>query len=182
MIFLSVVSAFAASPGNHTTGKGRQHEDDDGGAGTVYAGLARLFRILRNTADRLNPLGPIAAQSGFVAAVENAASSPASADGTGGARAAGEQYSRQQSRPLVSRRYARVLVLSFPGIKVMPKLKTHKGASKRFKKTGTGKVVREHAFARHILTSKSRKRKNKLHTSVVADESDQAKLKRMIPY
>ena len=41
----------------------------------------------------------------------------------------------------------------------MPKLKTHKGASKRFKKTGTGKVVRGHAFARHILTSKSRKRK-----------------------
>ena len=65
---------------------------------------------------------------------------------------------------------------------VMPKLKTHKGASKRFKKTGTGKVVRAHAFARHILTSKSRKRKNKLHTSVVADDADQAKLKRMIPY
>src|ERR1017187_5851975 len=64
----------------------------------------------------------------------------------------------------------------------MPKLKTHKGASKRFKKTGTGKVVRQHAFARHILTSKSRKRKNKLHTAVVADESDQAKPQRMIPY
>ena len=35
----------------------------------------------------------------------------------------------------------------------MPKLKTHKGAAKRFKKTGTGKVKRRHAFARHILTS-----------------------------
>ena len=67
-------------------------------------------------------------------------------------------------------------------IKAMPKLKTHKGASKRFKKTGTGKVVRQHAFARHILTSKSRKRKNKLHTGVVADDADQAKLQRMIPY
>ena len=65
---------------------------------------------------------------------------------------------------------------------VMPKLKTHKGASKRFKKTGTGKIVRQHAFARHILTSKGRKRKNKLHQSVVADDSDQAKLARMIPY
>jgi large subunit ribosomal protein L35 len=64
----------------------------------------------------------------------------------------------------------------------MPKLKTHKGASKRFKKTGTGKVVRQHAFARHILTSKSRKRKNKLHTGVVADAADQAVLQRMIPY
>ena len=70
----------------------------------------------------------------------------------------------------------------FPENIFMPKLKTHKGASKRFKKTGTGKVVRQHAFARHILTSKSRKRKNKLHTSVVADDSDQAKLQRMIPY
>jgi large subunit ribosomal protein L35 len=64
----------------------------------------------------------------------------------------------------------------------MPKLKTHKGASKRFKKTGTGKVVRHHAFARHILTSKSRSRKRKLTQSVVADKTDQAKLKRMIPY
>jgi large subunit ribosomal protein L35 len=64
----------------------------------------------------------------------------------------------------------------------MPKLKTHKGASKRFKKTGTGKVVRQHAFARHILTSKSRKRKNQLHASAVADDADQPKLQRMIPY
>ena len=37
----------------------------------------------------------------------------------------------------------------------MPKMKTHKGAAKRFKKTGTGKVARHHAFARHILTSKA---------------------------
>ena len=64
----------------------------------------------------------------------------------------------------------------------MPKLKTHKGASKRFKKTGTGKVVRHHAFARHILTSKVRSRKRKLKHAVVADDSDQAKLKKMIPY
>ena len=64
----------------------------------------------------------------------------------------------------------------------MPKLKTHKGASKRFKKTGTGKVVRHHAFARHILTSKTRSRKRKLVQGVVADRTDQRKLKRMIPY
>lgn len=64
----------------------------------------------------------------------------------------------------------------------MPKLKTHKGASKRFKRTGTGKIVRNHAFARHILTSKSRSRKRKLHQSTVADTADQAKLKLMIPY
>jgi large subunit ribosomal protein L35 len=64
----------------------------------------------------------------------------------------------------------------------MPKLKTHKGASKRFKKTGTGKVVRNHAFARHILTSKARKRKRKLHKAVVADPTNQPSLRRMLPY
>ncbi len=64
----------------------------------------------------------------------------------------------------------------------MPKLKTHSGASKRFKKTATGKVVRGHAFARHILTSKGRKRKNKLHETVVADAANQPALKRMLPY
>jgi large subunit ribosomal protein L35 len=64
----------------------------------------------------------------------------------------------------------------------MPKLKTHKGASKRFKKTGTGKIVRHHAFARHILTSKPRSRKRKLRQAVVADPTDQPKLRSMLPY
>jgi large subunit ribosomal protein L35 len=64
----------------------------------------------------------------------------------------------------------------------MPKLKTHKGAAKRFKKTGTGKIVRGHANARHILTSKARSRKRKLGQSVVADDADQAKLRKMLPY
>ena len=64
----------------------------------------------------------------------------------------------------------------------MPKLKTHKGASKRFKKTGTGKVVLNHAFGRHTLTSKPHKRKKKLHKGVVADPADQPTLRRMLPY
>ena len=64
----------------------------------------------------------------------------------------------------------------------MPKLKTHKGAAKRFKKTGTGKVMRSHAFARHILTSKPHKRKKKLHQRVLADPPNQPALKRMLPY
>jgi large subunit ribosomal protein L35 len=64
----------------------------------------------------------------------------------------------------------------------MPKLKTHKGASKRFRKTGTGKIARRHAFARHILTSKPRSRKRKLGQSVLADDADQAKLQVMLPY
>jgi large subunit ribosomal protein L35 len=64
----------------------------------------------------------------------------------------------------------------------MPKLKTHKGASKRFKRTGTGKIVRNHAFGRHILTSKARSRKRKLRQSTVVDDVDQAKLSVMLPY
>jgi large subunit ribosomal protein L35 len=64
----------------------------------------------------------------------------------------------------------------------MPKLKTHRGAAKRFKKTGTGKIVRASAFKRHILTSKTTKRKRGLRKSVVVSEADQAKLERMLPY
>ena len=64
----------------------------------------------------------------------------------------------------------------------MPKLKTHRGAAKRFKKTGTGKFMRNKAFARHILTSKSRSRKRQLHQSTVADAADQKKLETMLPY
>jgi large subunit ribosomal protein L35 len=64
----------------------------------------------------------------------------------------------------------------------MPKLKTHKGASKRFKKTGTGKVVRHHAFARHILTSKARSRKRKLAHGVVADPTNVPAILAMLPY
>ena len=64
----------------------------------------------------------------------------------------------------------------------MPKLKTHKGASKRFKKTGTGKIVRRHAFARHILTSKARSRKRKLGKSSVADDANSPEIHRMLPY
>ncbi len=64
----------------------------------------------------------------------------------------------------------------------MPKLKTHSGAAKRFKKTGTGKVKRGHSHLRHILTSKETKRKRKLREQVVLSKADEAKVKRMIPY
>ncbi len=64
----------------------------------------------------------------------------------------------------------------------MPKLKTHSGAAKRFKKTGTGKVKRGHAFIRHILTSKTTKKKRKLDQSAVLDKADERKIKRKIPY
>jgi large subunit ribosomal protein L35 len=64
----------------------------------------------------------------------------------------------------------------------MPKLKTHKGAAKRFKTTGTGKVVRRHSGARHILTSKSPRRKHRLGKSAVADKTNQHELRLMLPY
>jgi large subunit ribosomal protein L35 len=62
------------------------------------------------------------------------------------------------------------------------KLKTHRGAAKRFKKTGTGKFVRSKSFKRHILTSKSTKRKRGLRKDVVVSPSEQGKLERMLPY
>ena len=65
---------------------------------------------------------------------------------------------------------------------IMPKLKTHKGAAKRFKKTGTGKFKRRHAFARHILTSKAKSRKRKLATGVIVDPANARELQRMLPY
>ena len=64
----------------------------------------------------------------------------------------------------------------------MPKLKTHKGAAKRFKKTGPGKIKRHHAFARHILTSKARSRKRKLGQSTIADDANSPEINRMLPY
>jgi len=62
------------------------------------------------------------------------------------------------------------------------KLKTHKGAAKRFKITGTGKVKRHHSGARHILTKKASSRKRKLSQATVATDADTPKIKRMLPY
>ena len=64
----------------------------------------------------------------------------------------------------------------------MPKLKTHRGAAKRFKKTGTGKFRRGAAFKRHILSSKTTKRKRHLRGTHPVSEQDTEKLKRMLPY
>ena len=64
----------------------------------------------------------------------------------------------------------------------MPKLKTHRGAAKRFKKTGTGKIVRSKAFKQHILTSKSAKRRRDLRGTTIVDDADVPRVERMIPY
>lgn len=64
----------------------------------------------------------------------------------------------------------------------MPKIKTNRGAAKRFKVTGTGKVVRNRAFASHILTKKATKRKRTLRKSTLVDSTNLQKVNRMMPY
>ena len=64
----------------------------------------------------------------------------------------------------------------------MPKLKTHRGAAKRFNTTGTGKVTRKKAFSRHILTSKTTKQKRGLRGTTTVDTADEPRILRMIPY
>ncbi|MDZ7779613.1 MAG: 50S ribosomal protein L35 [Gemmatimonadota bacterium] len=64
----------------------------------------------------------------------------------------------------------------------MPKMKTHRGAAKRVKKTGTGKLKRMRANKSHILTKKTRKRKRRLRRSDLVASSDAKKLKRILPY
>ncbi len=64
----------------------------------------------------------------------------------------------------------------------MPKIKTKKGALKRFKRTGSGKLVRNRAFASHIMTKKSRKRKRNLRKSTIVDKVEVKKVARLLPY
>ena len=64
----------------------------------------------------------------------------------------------------------------------MPKLKTHKGAAKRFRLTANGKVKRGHSHARHILTSKTHKRKRRLDIDALVSEADEQRVKAMLPY
>jgi len=64
----------------------------------------------------------------------------------------------------------------------MPKLKTNRGAAKRFKKTGTGKFVYRKSHANHILTKKSRKRKRALRQDNLVDKTNERELKLLLPY
>ena len=64
----------------------------------------------------------------------------------------------------------------------MPKVKTNRGAAKRFKATGSGRIKRSKAYSSHILTKKSTKRKRNLRKSGLIAESDQKAVKRMLPY
>jgi large subunit ribosomal protein L35 len=85
-------------------------------------------------------------------------------------------------RPRLSRRENPLEVKVLVKAKVKLKLKTHRGAAKRFKLTAGGKVIRRHAFARHILTSKARKRKRRLAKAAVVTPGDAAHVRGMLPY
>ena len=62
----------------------------------------------------------------------------------------------------------------------MPKMKTHKGAKKRTKVTGTGKIMRKKANASHLLTKKSGKRKRQLHGNSTLSGAEAKRLKQAI--
>jgi len=64
----------------------------------------------------------------------------------------------------------------------MPKIKTNRGAAKRFKKTASGSFKRGQSHRRHILTKKSTKRKRQLRAPTQLHKSDVAAARRMIPY
>jgi len=64
----------------------------------------------------------------------------------------------------------------------MPKMKSHRGAAKRFKITGTGKLKRAKAFKSHILTKKSSKRKRNLRKTDYVDATVEKNIKKMLPY
>jgi large subunit ribosomal protein L35 len=64
----------------------------------------------------------------------------------------------------------------------MPKMKTNRGAAKRFKVTGSGKVKHGRAGRRHILSTKAPKRKRQLRAGAIASKPDEKALRRLMPY
>ncbi|MCF3941949.1 50S ribosomal protein L35 [Oceanobacillus alkalisoli] len=63
----------------------------------------------------------------------------------------------------------------------MPKMKTHRGSQKRFKRTGTGKLKRSHAYTSHLFANKSQKQKRKLRKGATVSRGDQRRIDSMIP-
>ena len=64
----------------------------------------------------------------------------------------------------------------------MPKMKTNRGAAKRFRKTASGRFKRGHAFTSHILTKKDTKRKRRLRSPETVSAADERQVKRLLPY
>ena len=63
----------------------------------------------------------------------------------------------------------------------MPKMKTHRGSAKRFKRTGSGRIKRSHAYTSHLFANKSQKQKRKLRKSAMVSKGDQKRIDSMIP-
>ncbi|MDB5083722.1 MAG: rpmI [Bacilli bacterium] len=64
----------------------------------------------------------------------------------------------------------------------MPKMKTHRGAAKRFKKTGSGKIKRSHAFSNHMFSHKTEKQKRHLKHGALVSPGDQKRIAQLITY
>ena len=64
----------------------------------------------------------------------------------------------------------------------MPKIKTNRGAAKRFRVTATGKIKRKKAFLRHILTSKTSSNKRSLRKAAYVEDANYKQIKRLLPY
>jgi large subunit ribosomal protein L35 len=64
----------------------------------------------------------------------------------------------------------------------VPKMKSHRGAAKRFKKTGSGKISRQKANKQHILTKKTTKRKRSLRQDTLVSKADVSRVRKMLPY
>jgi large subunit ribosomal protein L35 len=64
----------------------------------------------------------------------------------------------------------------------MPKMKTKRGAAKRFRVTGSGKVKRSRGYRRHILTTKPRKRKRRLRKAGLVAPANERAVKALLPY
>jgi large subunit ribosomal protein L35 len=64
----------------------------------------------------------------------------------------------------------------------MPKMKTHRGAAKRFKATGKGRLKHKQPYTSHILTSKTAKRKRQLRQPAILAGAETKSLKRLLPY
>ena len=64
----------------------------------------------------------------------------------------------------------------------MPKMKTSRAAAKRFKVTGSGKLVRNKAYKSHILTKKTTKKKRNLRKDIIMDETNVKNMKKILPY
>ncbi|MCF6092995.1 50S ribosomal protein L35 [Microaerobacter geothermalis] len=64
----------------------------------------------------------------------------------------------------------------------MPKMKTHRGAAKRFKKTGNGKLKRSHAYTSHLFASKTPKRKRQLRKAALVSKGDHKRIKQLLTY